>query len=49
MIHHRLSVYDFVLQGGELFDKIVMDGAFSEQDASKMIRKMTDAIQHLHL
>lgn len=37
-----------LVEGGELFDRIVHDGAFSEQDASKMIRKITDALLHLH-
>mmetsp|Transcript_50584 Transcript_50584/g.158033 ORF Transcript_50584/g.158033 Transcript_50584/m.158033 type:complete len:630 (-) Transcript_50584:87-1976(-) len=37
-----------LVQGGELFDRIVNDGAFSEKDAAKMIRKITDALMHLH-
>lgn len=37
-----------LVQGGELFDKIVNDGAFSEKEAAKLIRKITEALQYLH-
>ena len=37
-----------LVEGGELFDKIVKDGAFSEKDAAKLIRKITEALQYLH-
>jgi len=40
-------VLDYV-EGGELFDRIVDEGNFTEQDASRIMRQMTEAIQYLH-
>jgi calcium/calmodulin-dependent protein kinase I len=37
-----------LIEGGELFDRIVNDGAFSEQDAAKLVRKITEGLLHLH-
>ena len=37
-----------LVSGGELFDKIVNDGAFSEKDASRLVRKITEALSYLH-
>ncbi len=36
------------VNGGELFDKIVERGAYSEKDASKLIREILDALAYLH-
>ena len=38
---------DYV-EGGELFDRIVEEGNFTERDASRITKQMTDAIQYLH-
>lgn len=40
-------VLDYV-GGGELFDRIVDEGNFTEADASRITRQMTEAIQYLH-
>jgi len=40
-------VMEFV-NGGELFDKIVDKGSYSEKDACKVVYKVLDAIQYLH-
>jgi len=40
-------ILDYV-EGGELFDRIVDEGNFTEQDASRIMRQMTEAIQYLH-
>lgn len=37
-----------LLAGGELFDRIVSNGAYSERDASQHIRKITLALQYMH-
>lgn len=34
--------------GGELFDRIVEKGHFSERDASELVRKILEATQYLH-
>jgi len=36
-------------EGGELFDRIVKKGSFSEKEASRVIRQVLSAIQHLHV
>ncbi|CAI5702701.1 hypothetical protein KXD40_003071 [Peronospora effusa] len=35
-------------QGGELFDHLVANGAYSERQASDTIRQLCDALQYLH-
>eukprot|EP01116_Phalansterium_solitarium_P005805 TRINITY_DN178_c0_g1_i2.p1 TRINITY_DN178_c0_g1~~TRINITY_DN178_c0_g1_i2.p1 ORF type:complete len:259 (-),score=68.20 TRINITY_DN178_c0_g1_i2:443-1219(-) len=37
-----------LVTGGEVFDKIVERGAYSEKHASKLIREVLDAISYLH-
>ncbi len=37
-----------LLEGGELFDRIVERGHYSEADASRLIRNVVDAIAYLH-
>lgn len=37
-----------LVTGGEVFDKIVERGAYSEKHASKLIREVLDAIAYLH-
>eukprot|EP00127_Corallochytrium_limacisporum_P000677 Clim_evm76s22 gene=Clim_evmTU76s22 len=36
------------VSGGELFDRIVEDGNFTEKDAARITRQMTEAVKHLH-
>lgn len=40
-------ILDYV-SGGELFDRIVDEGNFTERDASRITKQMTMAIQYLH-
>lgn len=40
-------ILDYV-EGGELFDRIVDEGNFTEVDASRIMKQMTEAIQYLH-
>ena len=44
---HLYLVLDYV-EGGELFDRIVDAGSFTEADASRITRQMVEAIQYLH-
>lgn len=37
-----------MLAGGELFDRIVRNGAYSERDASQHVRKITLALKYMH-
>lgn len=37
-----------LLTGGELFDRIVAKGSYSEKEASELIRAITGAIKYLH-
>jgi len=37
-----------LLEGGELFSRIVEHGSYTEQDASKHIRKITEALRFMH-
>uniref|UniRef100_A0A5S6R200 Protein kinase domain-containing protein n=1 Tax=Trichuris muris TaxID=70415 RepID=A0A5S6R200_TRIMR len=37
-----------LVTGGELFDRIVAKGSYSEQDASSLIRQVLDGVNYLH-
>lgn len=34
--------------GGELFDRIVAKGSYTEKDASKLVKSILEATQYLH-
>lgn len=36
------------MSGGELFDRIIEKGFYTEKDASKLIRQILDAVKYLH-
>ena len=38
----------FSVSGGELFDRIVEKGSYTEKDASDLIRQILDAVSYLH-
>mmetsp|Transcript_23864 Transcript_23864/g.56795 ORF Transcript_23864/g.56795 Transcript_23864/m.56795 type:complete len:400 (+) Transcript_23864:360-1559(+) len=35
-------------QGGELFDRVIENGAYCEQDAARLFKQMMEAVAHLH-
>eukprot|EP01135_Chromosphaera_perkinsii_P000143 Nk52_evm39s32 gene=Nk52_evmTU39s32 len=37
-----------LVEGGELFDRIVEEGSFTERDASRIMKQMVEAIRYLH-
>jgi serine/threonine protein kinase len=41
-------IFIFSVTGGELFDKIVEVGNYSEKDAAVLVQKMLSAIGYLH-
>jgi len=43
-----LAIVTELVTGGELFDKIVEQGSYSESDASILVSKMVSAIDYLH-
>lgn len=43
-----VSVCAHSVSGGELFDRIVEKGFYTEMDASRLIRQVLDAVNYLH-
>lgn len=46
--HEHVTLAMELLEGGELFERIVQSGAYSERDASKHLRRITEALLHMH-
>lgn len=44
----KLTLVLELLTGGELFDRIVQKGSYSEKEASEVIKSVTSALQYLH-
>jgi len=44
----KLCLIMELVTGGELFDKIVEKGQYSEKDASAVVKKMLQAVEYLH-
>ena len=36
------------MTGGELFDRIVAKGSYTERDASKVLKQILEAIEYMH-
>ncbi len=43
-----LFAFAFRVTGGELFDRIIAKGSYTEQDASSLCRQILEAIDYLH-
>uniref|UniRef100_A0A803TKZ8 Calcium/calmodulin dependent protein kinase I n=1 Tax=Anolis carolinensis TaxID=28377 RepID=A0A803TKZ8_ANOCA len=48
VLHKWVSAGPHQVSGGELFDRIVEKGFYTERDASKLIRQILDAVKYLH-
>lgn len=48
MISFSHILFCFRVQGGELFDRIVEKGSYTEKDASDLIRQILLAVDYLH-
>jgi len=38
----------FRVTGGELFDRILAKGSYTERDASKLIKQILEAVDYMH-
>lgn len=48
LLTRSLIVSSFSVSGGELFDRIVERGFYTERDASALIKQVLDAVNYLH-
>lgn len=46
----NFSIFDWIsrVTGGELFDRIVAKGSYTEKDASHLIRQILEAVDYMH-
>jgi serine/threonine protein kinase len=44
----KLKIHFNRVTGGELFDRIVAKGSYTERDASKLIKQILQAIDYMH-
>lgn len=42
------TITNFRVTGGELFDRIVEKGSYTEKDASDLIRQVLEAVGYMH-
>ena len=47
LIHVHVLCFGSVT-GGELFDRIIAKGSYTEQDASSLCRQILEAVDYLH-
>uniref|UniRef100_A0A3B3BH49 Calcium/calmodulin-dependent protein kinase Ib n=1 Tax=Oryzias melastigma TaxID=30732 RepID=A0A3B3BH49_ORYME len=50
VLHNKSHLYLIMqlVSGGELFDRIIEKGFYTEKDASKLIQQILDAVKYLH-
>ena len=46
--HTHTHTHTHRVTGGELFDRIIAKGNYTERDASNLIRQVLDAVNYLH-
>ncbi|KAH3764166.1 protein serine/threonine kinase [Pelomyxa schiedti] len=46
--HDKIHLVTDLVTGGELFERIVQKGNYSEEDAIILVRKIVDAVKYLH-
>lgn len=42
------QIYLLRVTGGELFDRILAKGSYTERDASKLIKQILEAVDYMH-
>lgn len=47
-IHIYINKFFCRVTGGELFDRIVEKGSYTEKDASHLIRQILEAVDYMH-
>lgn len=47
-IEETFYIFYFRVTGGELFDRIVAKGSYSERDAANLIRQILEAVDYMH-
>jgi len=48
MTDRKIYIVMELMEGGELFDYVVQKGTLTEEEASKIVRKVTSAIAYMH-
>ena len=48
MLINKFNTIQFRVTGGELFDRIVEKGSYTEKDASNLIRQILEAVDYMH-
>ena len=48
MLNVNLPLSHYRVTGGELFDRIVEKGSYTEKDASNLIRQVLEAVDFMH-
>lgn len=43
-----LFIFSFRVTGGELFDRIVQKGSYTEKDASNLIKQVLEGVDYMH-
>jgi calcium/calmodulin-dependent protein kinase I len=44
----KFFLHNLRVTGGELFDRIVAKGSYTERDASKLIKQILEAVDYMH-
>lgn len=47
-VMYKLIYFNYRVTGGELFDRIVEKGSYTEKDASDLIRQVLEAVDYMH-
>lgn len=48
LTHNQIHVQKRSISGGELFDRIVEKGSYTEKDAADLIKQILEAVSYMH-